>query len=96
MSGIAKTGKRTLRGKTTIILDEKRCTGCHTCELICSFHHAQVFSHDLSSISVLVINRTGERKWSVDQRSCDLCKGEKIPLCVKYCPFNCLSIRGVA
>ena len=96
MSGIAKMGGKTLPGKMTITLDEKRCTGCHSCELICSFHHAQVFSHDLSSINVLVINRTGERRWSVDETSCDLCEGEKVPLCVKFCPLHCLRMREVA
>ena len=80
--------------KARIAVDKERCSGCHVCELICSFHHAQAFSHDLSSIQVLVNNRTGEIQWSVDS-SCDLCKGEEKPLCVRYCPYHSLKLKGV-
>jgi Fe-S-cluster-containing hydrogenase component 2 len=78
-----------------ILVDLERCYGCRICELICSFHKAEVFSHDLSSIQVSVNNRTGEIKWFVDYSSCDLCEGEEELLCIKYCPYHCLEMELV-
>lgn len=72
-----------------IIRDTEACYGCRTCELVCSFHHAGVFSPELSSIKVLRNNRTARIGWSIDS-TCDSCKGEKKPLCVEYCIYGAL------
>ena len=65
------------------------CTGCRMCELVCSFHHKQVFSPELSSIKVSRNNRTSEIGLSIDN-TCDLCQGEEQPQCIKSCCFGAL------
>jgi len=72
-----------------IIRDAEACYGCRRCELACSFHHAEVFSPELSSIKVARDNRTGQVEWSIGS-TCDSCKGEAQPLCVKYCAYGAL------
>lgn len=78
--------------KGEIILDETKCRGCNTCMLACSFHHASVFSKELSSIKVSWDYPTGKVNWTVND-SCDLCEGEKDFLCLKYCPYDALSFK---
>ncbi len=65
------------------------CYGCRTCELACSFHHARVFSPELSSIKISRNNRTAKIELSIDS-SCDSCQGEAQPLCVEYCLYGAL------
>lgn len=72
-----------------IVTNNKACTGCRMCELVCSFHHKGVFSPDLSSIRVLNNHRTGVIELSIDS-TCDSCRGEQEPLCVSYCCFGAL------
>jgi len=76
-----------------IIRDTETCFGCRTCELACSSHHAKVFSSELSSIKVTRNNRTGSIGWYIDS-TCDSCKGESQPLCVKYCAYGALKEVG--
>ena len=76
-----------------IAINIKACFGCRTCELVCSFHHAGVFSPELSSIGVIRCNRTGKVEWSVDS-TCDSCIGEVKPLCVNYCQYGALKEVG--
>jgi ferredoxin len=66
------------------------CTGCRACELVCSYHHEGVFSRRSSSIRVKKVERRGEVEITVGdvdfrRPSCDLCRGERIPLCVRFC-----------
>ena len=72
-----------------ITVNIKACHGCRTCELVCSFHHEGIFSSELGSIRVYRENKNGNVKWFIDS-TCDFCKGEDEPLCVKYCLFNAL------
>jgi carbon-monoxide dehydrogenase iron sulfur subunit len=72
-----------------IIIAIEACYGCRTCELVCSFHHAGVFSPELSSIRVLKNNRNAKVELSIDS-TCDSCQGEPQPLCVKYCVYGAL------
>ena len=67
------------------------CSGCRTCELACSFHHSGIFSPELSSIKISKSNRTGIIRWHLDS-SCDACKNEDQPFCVKYCAYGALRI----
>ncbi|MBA1336016.1 MAG: hypothetical protein HPY66_1835 [Firmicutes bacterium] len=78
--------------KGEIILDEIKCRGCNTCMLACSFHHASVFSRELSSIKVSLDYITGKVSWMISS-NCDLCKGKKEFLCIKHCPYDCLSFK---
>ena len=70
-----------------INIDRDICHGCRICELVCSFHHAKVFSPEISSISVSKNKQTAEVEWSIDS-SCDLCKGEPHPLCIEFCLYG--------
>ena len=89
MLGYFKKGGKVLK----IVRDAKECYGCKTCELICSFHHGRVFSPELSSIKVSRNNRTAQIGWFIDS-TCDSCKGESQPLCVKYCAYGALKEVG--
>jgi Fe-S-cluster-containing hydrogenase component 2 len=70
-----------------IIIDVEACYGCRTCELACSYHHAKIFSPELSSVKVQRNNRTGKIVYAIDS-TCDFCKGEMEPLCAKYCFYG--------
>ena len=72
-----------------IIRDTKKCYGCGICSLICSFHHAKVFSPEISSIKVLTDMRTGKVEWAIDS-TCDGCQSEPEPLCIKYCFYQAI------
>ncbi|MBW1998271.1 MAG: hypothetical protein JRJ29_09945 [Deltaproteobacteria bacterium] len=71
----------------------RACYGCRACELMCSFHKLGAFSPSGGAISVRKDNSTGEIEWTIGS-SCDLCKGEEGPLCVKYCSYKALSLAG--
>lgn len=75
--------------KMKIAIDSKSCYGCRACELICSFHHTGAFSPESSSIKIKRNEGTGEIQTKVDS-TCDLCKGEKQPICLKYCVYGAL------
>jgi len=78
--------------KRRIFIDMEACYGCRTCELACSYHHAKVFSPELSSIKVQRDNRTGKITWSIDS-TCDFCEGEEEPLCVKFCFYGGIKLE---
>lgn len=86
------TGISKRRVKLEIMRDPDACYGCRTCQVICSFHHRGEFSTEFSDIHVLKNHRTAAIKWSIDL-TCDLCKGEEEPLCVKYCQYRALKAR---
>jgi carbon-monoxide dehydrogenase iron sulfur subunit len=73
-----------------ILRNTDKCYGCRTCQLICSFHHKGHFEPESSSIKVNRDYKTSVIRWSIDS-TCDGCKGESEPLCVKYCCYNALS-----
>ena len=74
-------------------MDPKKCKGCLRCELACSFHKSghKFFNPEISSTQIARNNDHKEIIMMVDD-TCDLCKDEVIPLCVKYCPFGA---RGI-
>ncbi len=76
-----------------IILEDLKCRGCNTCMLACSFHHHGVFSKEASSIQISWDYSSGEINWGINP-TCDLCEGEIVPFCVKYCPYEALSINS--
>ncbi len=75
-----------------VLRNSERCYGCRACELICSYHHLKVFSPGGGSIRVDKDNATGKIAWSI-QSTCDSCTGEQVPLCVRYCSYEALSIQ---
>ena len=74
-------------------VDPHKCKGCLRCELACSFHKSghKFFNPEISSTQIARNNDHKEIIMMVDE-TCDLCKDEVIPLCVKYCPFGA---RGI-
>ena len=66
------------------------CTGCRCCELACSFHFARAFDPANSSIQVRGDHQTGEI-WLDLHPTCDLCRGEEEPLCVRFCARGVLT-----
>ena len=74
-----------------IIRNLKACYGCRACELACSFHHQGAFGPEKSAIRVDKDSHTGKIRLKIDS-TCDDCKGEEQPLCVRYCSYRALSV----
>ncbi len=76
----------------------QNCSGCRVCEVVCAFHHRKIFSRKISSIHVKRKERKGEFEIEIFQNgkdkhlACDMCKGEKLPLCVKFCSTKALTV----
>ena len=65
------------------------CVNCKVCEMMCSFHHSKSFGYSGSSIEIGEIpDGFGIRfpGLSSGRPGCDRCKGEAVPLCLRYCP----------
>ncbi len=80
-----------------LVVHPELCSGCRACELVCSFHHRRTFSRGKSSVYVKRNERKGVFEIMVEGRSpaCDLCEGEKHPLCVQFCFMKALTLRRV-
>ena len=76
-----------------ILTNAKKCYGCRTCELVCSFHHEGAFSPEVSSIKISRDNLNGEIELAITP-TCDACRGESRPLCVRYCLYGALEEVG--
>ncbi len=87
ISELANVKQPVYRPKTIRV---EQCRACKSCMLACSFHHKKMFSPAYSSISVTRNNQNGIVRWAIDS-TCDDCKGEKIPLCQKYCTYGVLT-----
>jgi carbon-monoxide dehydrogenase iron sulfur subunit len=76
-----------------IWIDPNKCKGCLRCETACSFHNSghTSFQPSISSTKVLRSNENKKISISIDS-TCDMCRGESFPLCVKACVFGA---RGV-
>jgi anaerobic carbon-monoxide dehydrogenase iron sulfur subunit len=67
-----------------LLVNSRKCTGCRTCELICSFVHSRAFSYQDSAIEV---SRNEDRGTS----KLNICRHCEDPECVKVCPAGALS-----
>ena len=76
-----------------VVVNPKACYGCRACELVCAYHHRDAFGPGGGSIKVDKDNRTGKIRLSVDP-SCNLCEGRGQPLCVQYCSYKALTVKG--
>jgi Fe-S-cluster-containing hydrogenase component 2 len=66
-----------------LLVNSKKCTGCRSCELACSFEHFNEFSYELSAIRV---NK-------IEQRALNypiVCLQCENPPCVPACPEDAL------
>ncbi len=76
-----------------------KCTGCMSCIIACSFHHAKRFDKKMASIEVVVSKKERAieilvRKEGGPTPSCDSCTNEKGPLCIKYCTVGALRMES--
>jgi len=77
----------------------KACTGCLRCELACSYHHTGEFSRSHSSIRVNKPLLDHDLPAQVNvltagqgvRPPCDLCSGQQIPFCIRFCPESVLT-----
>lgn len=67
-----------------------RCTGCMTCEVICSFVHEGECRPALSKIKVYRGPFSGETKIKIED-DCDMCGG-KVE-CIRWCPVGVLKLE---
>ncbi len=74
-----------------IIRNTDACYGCRSCQLICSYHHTGQFDPEQSSIKVNRDYKSSVIRWAIDS-TCDGCKGEEEPLCVKYCVYGAIKL----
>ena len=77
-----------------LVVDPNLCTGCRSCEVICTYHHTGAFGRKASSIRV----KRDEEKGVFDiaiakngEYACDLCGGD--PLCIKYCAVGAITMK---
>lgn len=66
-----------------IKVNADKCTGCHLCELTCSFKHFGVFNHEYSRIRVFTDEAIAKNK----HVKCMQCKNAP---CIKACPVDAL------
>lgn len=64
-----------------IAFDASRCTGCKSCEIVCSAAHTGEFNPARSRIRV-------ENDALVGESSINVCRSCKKPLCVKACTYG--------
>jgi len=67
-----------------------KCVGCHTCELVCAYHHAQCYNPQYSSIRINFKDNYGIDITVLD--TCD-CVDHKKPLCITLCPTDAVTLK---
>ena len=72
------------RRKDVLIFDPRKCTGCRTCEVVCSHAHTESISPSRAGISLIHLEGEGKN-------FCVFCQHCKDPLCVKACPAGAIS-----
>jgi len=74
-----------------ITIDIEKCDGCRSCELACSFYLYKCFNPARSRIKVYRNDAEGVIE-IVFHPTCDGCKKESMPYCVRYCSSDCLDV----
>jgi Fe-S-cluster-containing dehydrogenase component len=77
--------------KGEIIVNKQVCTGCRTCEIICSLVKERYINPELSRIQVLRNPMKGPDFTITLLEECDLCEGD--PKCVEYCAMGALTLK---
>ena len=72
--------------------DDGLCTGCRTCVLICSFHHTGSFAPSEASIQIRRSLENGRIVIELHE-NCDRCIEKETPVCLGYCPRDCLELN---
>ncbi len=77
-----------LQSKRIVVTNPKQCTGCHICELICSFTKFKVFNPRMSMIRIDYDYKTYELKGVIVCTQCGMC--------ISVCPSNALAnVNGI-
>jgi Fe-S-cluster-containing dehydrogenase component len=84
-------------------VDYENCVGCRACEVACSYHHEKIFSPRIASLEIrreenqvgvsIIFYEGMASEERVKRFPCDHCKGEALPLCVKYCPVQAITVQ---
>lgn len=77
------------QAKGCIVADEEICSGCRTCEAVCSLSHEDTISPNLSRIGVMTWPFEGYRSEVYVCRQCE------DPECLHVCPTGALHIDEV-
>ncbi|MBS7622278.1 hypothetical protein KEJ39_01205 [Candidatus Bathyarchaeota archaeon] len=77
-----------------VLIKQEKCTGCRTCEIVCSYHLSRAFQPSISKIQIVWDSERSKMHITMDQ--CDLCEGEEAPLCVRYCSPKALVYQPAA
>ncbi|MGR6836367.1 4Fe-4S dicluster domain-containing protein [Syntrophomonas erecta] len=67
-----------------LFVEPEKCTGCRTCELICSFNHSEEFNPLNSRVSVISFEKTGFSFPAV----CQQCSAAA---CMQVCPVGAIT-----
>jgi len=73
------------RMSKVLFVEPEKCTGCRSCELICSFVHAGEFNPLRSRISIVAFEKTGFSFPAV----CQQCS---VAACMEVCPVGAISV----
>jgi len=71
--------------RKVFLFDSMKCTGCRTCEMICSLRHTETCNSVRSRIRIV----HNHKEELITLLQCRLCKK---PPCVEVCPEKALSI----
>lgn len=84
------TGAITRDGETgNVLIDEKTCIGCATCESACPYNNIRMIDAQNAS-GQLLVDKDGTHIRTAAK--CDLCTGRSGgPACVRACPHNAIS-----
>ena len=67
-------------------IDANQCTGCHQCEMACSYHHEGIFNPAKSRIRIFKFEETGRNV----PYTCTQCAEA---WCLQACPVDAISIN---
>ena len=67
-------------------MDVELCTGCHQCEMACSYHHENVFNPSKSRIKIFSFSDTGRNV----PYTCTQCSEA---WCMQACPVDAISVN---
>lgn len=72
-----------------IVINVRRCRGCRSCQLACSFEKTHVFNPAKSAIRLDRDAETGHTAPVILPLECDFCNGN--PACLKACTYEAIS-----
>lgn len=71
----------------TLLIEPEKCTGCGTCEVVCSLKHAGECNPSRSMIKALRFERMGSYYIAIPV----VCQQCEMPICRDVCPVNAIS-----